>query len=108
EFISDETLKVVFPSGFPGWPLEHAGVMTTSILLHLRPDLVRMDRVPNHPPIHYPPYDVFPPDPEKGSPSGVLASAMEASADKGALLFSECVHGIVAAMVKEFELRDAD
>jgi len=104
EFTSDETLKIVFPGGFPGWPLEHAGVMTTSVLLYLTPGLVHMDRVPNHPPIQYPAYDVFPPDPEKGSPTGVLASAIGASSEKGALLFNEYVHGISQAMVKEFDL----
>jgi len=25
EFVSEATLKTVFPGGFPGWPLEHAG-----------------------------------------------------------------------------------
>ena len=102
EFTSDETLEAVFPDGFPGWPLEHAGVMTTSVLLHLHPELVRMDRVPNHPPLHYPTYDVFPSDPDRSSSSGVLASAMGATAEKGALLFSEYVDKISDAMTGEF------
>jgi len=104
EFIDDDTLAEVFPDGFPGWPLEHAGVMTTSVLLYLRPELVHMERVPNHPPIVYPPYDVFPPDPEQGSPSGVLASANGATAEKGALIFDRCVGGIVDALAGEFEI----
>lgn len=104
EFTSDQTLKTVFPDGFPGWPLEHAGVMTTSVLLYLRPDLVHMDRIPNHSPIVYPPYDVFPVDPEKASPTGVLASAKGATAEKGALLFNEYVKGIAAALANEFGL----
>ena len=102
EFTSDETLATVFPDGFPGWPLEHAGVMTTSVLLHLHPKLVHMERVPNHPPMAYPPYDVFPPAPETASPSGVLASAMAATAEKGELLFNEDVDGISEAMAGEF------
>ena len=102
EFVSDATLKAVFPDGFPGWPLEHAGVMTTSVLMHLRPELVHEDRIPNHPPIHYPPYDVFPPDPAAGSTTGVLASAAGASAAKGALLFNEFVEGISSAMAGAF------
>jgi creatinine amidohydrolase len=104
EFISDETLDEVFPDGFPGWPLEHAGVMTTSVMLYLRPELVHMERVPNHPPIVYPPYDVFPADPERGSPSGVLASANGATAAKGALIFDRCVGGISDALAGEFGL----
>lgn len=106
EFTSQETLEAVFPEGFPGWPLEHAGVMTTSVLLHLCPELVHMDRVPNHPPIAYPPYDVFPSDPERGSPTGVLASARGASAEKGELLFTRYVEAIAAALAGEFDLSD--
>jgi creatinine amidohydrolase len=106
EFTSEATLATVFPDGFPGWPLEHAGVMTTSVLLHLRPDLVRMDRVPNHPPMEYPPYDVFPPDPEQASKTGVLASAREATAEKGELLFNEYVTEISAALSREFRLSE--
>jgi creatinine amidohydrolase len=107
EFVSDETLKAVFPDGFPGWPLEHAGVMTTSVLMHLRPELVHADRIPNHPPIHYPPYDVFPPDPNAGSATGVLASAAGATAAKGKLLFDEFVDGIAAAISGAFGLARA-
>jgi creatinine amidohydrolase len=105
EFTSETTLKTVFPDGFPGWPLEHAGVMTTSVLLYLNPDLVRVGRIPNHPPLSFPPYDVFPPHPERGSSTGVLASARGASAEKGALLFREYVEGISRAMAREFGLR---
>lgn len=102
EFTSDETLEAVFPDGFPGWPLEHAGVMTTSVLLHLRPELVHMERVPDHPPIEYPPYDVFPPDVDGGSQTGVLASAAGATAEKGRRLFEEYVDGIAGALAQEF------
>jgi len=104
EFTSDETMGIVFPNGFPGWPLEHAGVMTTSVMLHLHPELVQMDRVPDHPPVQYPPYDVFPADPATGSPSGVLASARGASAEKGKRLFDEYVAGISKALSVEFKL----
>lgn len=107
EFTSDETFNTVFPDGFPGWPMEHAGVMTTSVMLHLHPELVHMDRVPNHPPFPYANYDVFPVDPERTTPSGVLASAMGATAEKGKLLFEEYVSGISGAMATEFGLTAA-
>jgi len=104
EFISDATLTEVFPEGFPGWPLEHAGVMTTSVLLHLRPDLVHMDRLPEQDPVHYPPYDVFPVDPRQGTQTGVLASASAATAEKGRLLFNEFVDRIANSTLAEFGL----
>lgn len=104
EFISEATLTKVFPDGFPGWPLEHAGVMTTSVLLHLRPDLIHMDRVPDQKPIIYPPYDLFPVDPSQGTQSGILATAKTASSEKGKLLFDEIVEGIHAATKDAFDL----
>ena len=106
EFTSDDTIRQVWPDGFPGWPLEHAGVMETSVMLHLAPGLVHMDRVPTHPPASLPPYDVFPATAENwpGLPkSGALNSAAGASAAKGAILFNEYVAGILGAVRAEFE-----
>jgi creatinine amidohydrolase len=104
EFISEATLAKVFSDGFPGWPLEHAGVMTTSVLLHLRPDLIHMDRVPDQKPVIYPPYDVFPVDPSQGTQTGILASAKGATPEKGSLLFDEFVTGISRAVREAFAL----
>jgi len=104
EFVSEATLATVFPDGFPGWPLEHAGVMTTSVLLHRRPDLVHMDKVPNQKPVIYPPYDLFPVDPKKGTQTGILATAKGATPEKGEILFKEYVAGISAATREAFGL----
>ena len=35
DFFEGDTLSEVFPDGFQGWALEHAGVMETSLMLHL-------------------------------------------------------------------------
>lgn len=107
EFTSRETESEVWPDGFPGWPLEHAGVMETSVMLHVRPDLVDMDQVPTHGPAEFPPYDVYPAAPENlpGLPrSGALVSARSATADKGKLLFEEYIEGIAGTMGEEFKL----
>lgn len=104
EFATEETLRMVFPEGFPSWNLEHAGVMETSIMLHLHPELVRLDQVPTHPPANFPPYDVFPAEPERVPASGALISARTASPEKGKLMFEEYVERIAGAMSKEFGL----
>ena len=104
EFVSEATLAKVFPNGFPGWPLEHAGVMTTSVLLHLRPNLIHMERVPDQKPVIYPPYDLFPADPSQGTQTGILATAKSASPEKGKLLFDEFVEGISNAVREAFAL----
>jgi creatinine amidohydrolase len=107
EFTSKEAERRVWPDGFPSWPLEHAGVMETSIMLHLHPELVNMDRVPLHGPAAFPPYDIFPAtrDTLRGLPeSGALISARDATAEKGRLLFTEYVAGIRDALVELFEI----
>ena len=108
EFTSEETIRKVWAHGFPGWPLEHAGVMETSVMLHLHPELVHMDQLPRHPPASLPPCDVFPVTAENwpGLPkSGALNSAAGATAEKGAILYTEYVEGIRRAVCTEFRLR---
>src|SRR5690625_4168491 len=63
DFVDDETLQKVFPDGFLGWDIEHGGVLETSLMLHLHPEKVLMDRVIDHPPAELTAYDIFPEDP---------------------------------------------
>jgi creatinine amidohydrolase len=108
EFTSRETEKKVWPEGFPSWPLEHAGVMETSIMLHRHPELVHMERVPTHGPAQFRPYDIYPVTQESipGLPtSGALISASAATAEKGKLLFDEYTSSIADALTEEFQLQ---
>lgn len=102
ELLGDDVLKVVFPDGFVGWALEHAAVMTTSLHLHLTPDLVDMSKAPTHGPINYPPYDVFPLDPKRGTETGCLSSPAPASAEKGRLIYDTVVKGLSDVIAREF------
>ena len=103
EFISEATLDKVFTGGFPGWPLEHAAVMETSVMLHLHPELVNVDEIPDNQPANFPPYDIYPTDTELVPWSGALSSAKPATAEKGRLMYEEFVAGIVEALRQEFE-----
>lgn len=102
DFTTQETIAKVWSHGFPGWATEHAGVMETSIMLHLHPTLVDMSKVPTHPPASFPPYDVYPVNPDWVPASGALCSAKVATAESGKLLVDEYVHGIVRALAAEF------
>src|SRR5882724_1952348 len=104
EFSTEATLKKVFPDGFPNWNVEHAGVMETSIMLYLQPELVHFAEVPLHPPADFPPYDVFPVEPHRIPASGALSSARTASAEKGKYMLDEYVETISAALAEEFRL----
>jgi creatinine amidohydrolase len=104
EFTSKETEEIVWPDGFPSWPLEHAGVMETSVMLHLRPELVDMSKLPTDVPARFPPYDVYPVSFENLPTlprSGALNSAKLATAEKGRLMFDEYVSGIADAVRSE-------
>lgn len=102
-FITPETEAVLFPDGLLSWELEHAAVMETSCMLHLWPDLVRTDQIPDDAPAAFPPYDVYPVDTGPIPPSGVLSSAAGATAEKGEAVITQVVPDIAAALRTAFQ-----
>jgi len=56
DFISEETIAQVFPDGFSGWAVEHGGVLETSIMLKIHPELVDMSKAVDVEPAKFPPY----------------------------------------------------
>ena len=102
DFLSEATLATVFPDGFPGYALEHAAVIETSLMLHYHPSLVRLDLIPDEPPVDFPPYDVYPTRKHWVPLSGVLSSARGSSADKGEAMANELSVRIAAAITHEF------
>ncbi|MFJ4640947.1 creatininase family protein [Streptomyces hygroscopicus] len=91
--VTEEWLGEHIPH-FPGWHAEHAGLTETSLMMYLRPDVVRPER-PSH--ASPPPAGVYrhPVDVEEISNQGVLSSATGASAELGQALFWHLVDGIV-------------
>lgn len=104
DFCTETTLSRIFPDGFPGFALEHAAVIETSMMLHVHPDLVNIERIPTDPPAVFPPYDMYPTRTEWVPASGVLSSARGATAGKGALICAEVVTRMAAAVRAEFGL----
>jgi creatinine amidohydrolase len=102
EFCGADVLDPMFPGGFPGFALEHAALIETSMMLHLHPELVRMDLVPDDGPASFECYDVYPQDGRGVPPSGVLASARGASAEHGRTIFEAICAGLAAAVRREF------
>lgn len=102
DFLTELVLEQVFPDGFPGYALEHAAVIETSLMLHYYPKLVRLHLIPDDKPADFPPYDRYPQKLEWVPPSGVLSSAKTASVEKGALMATQIVARIAAAIAQEF------
>ena len=108
DFVNDPAvIAELYPDGFHGWDVEHGGVFETSLMLALHPDLVDMDRVVDHPPATFPPFDTFPVVPERTPEPGTLSSARAASREKGRLILDVCVRGIAVALRKEFGIAAA-
>lgn len=103
EFLTSDILAEVFPEGFPGFALEHAAVIETSLMVHYYPNLVRLELIPDVASAQFPPYDLFPQCPDWVHSSGVLSSAKSASADKGALMADHIAKGIAAVLRQEFQ-----
>jgi len=104
DFLTETTLASVFPDGFPGFALEHAAVIETSLMLHYHPTLVRTDLIPDDGPADFPPYDVYPTRKNWVPLSGVLSSAKGSTVEKGAVMASELSLRMSGAITQEFKL----
>lgn len=102
DFVDDKTIEKLYPEGFTGWDLEHGGVMETSIMMHLHPDLVDIDKIEDHEPAEFPPYDIFPVKKDWVPCSGTLSSAKNATKEKGEILVDVCIKGMVKAIKDAF------
>jgi creatinine amidohydrolase len=87
--------------GFPGWDVEHAAVVETSLMLALRPDLVRTGLIADDAAEEHPWYDILPTPPSHVPASGVLARASMGSEDKGRRLASMLVDRIAGALRRD-------
>lgn len=91
DHIGKDIVEKVFDEvEFPGWALEHAAIVESSLMMYLEPSLVHMDRFveeERYIPGLYHNYPV-----KKGivPESGVLATARTSSTEKGRIL-AECI-----------------
>ena len=86
ELIPTETLNEIYENNFPGWEVEHAAIAETSIMMFLKPELVRGDEIRGYPLPTRLDYDLIPPTDELIPKSGVPSKLSPASKEKGELL----------------------
>jgi creatinine amidohydrolase len=86
--VPQASLDKLFGDQFTGWHAEHASVCETSLMLHLRKDLVGAERVDNATPPRAGIY-TFPIEASKISNRGVLGNTSSSGAEKGRALFEE-------------------
>jgi creatinine amidohydrolase len=87
-------LDKLFGDRFTGWHAEHASAVETSLMLHLRKDLIGAVRVDNASPPRAGIY-MFPVEASKISNRGVLGNTSTSSAEIGQALFDEICNQLV-------------
>ena len=90
-------LDKLFGDRFTGWHAEHASACETSLMLHLRKDLVGPARVDNATPPRAGIY-LFPVEASKISNRGVLGNTSSSSTEIGQALFEEICSQFVAVI----------
>lgn len=98
DFVTPEVIEELYPDGFPGWDVEHGGVMETALMLNYFPHLINMDRAMDLPAADLPLYDLLPVDPSLTPASGCLSSGVASTAEKGVILAESIVNGLVSAI----------
>jgi len=101
ELVTDEDIRRIFPGEFPGWELEHAGVVETSLMEHLLPEMVRPDRKTDGPPLRQR-YDVVPLPSDRIPPTGVPYLSTPATPEIGRYLADALVERLAAIVADEF------
>jgi creatinine amidohydrolase len=97
-----EQLAELVPPDHPGWNVEHASSMETSLMLVLHPELVRLDLIADDTAERRPTWEVVPPPPEIVAPSGVLWRPSEATAEIGRLYLAAAADRLETALRTEF------
>jgi creatinine amidohydrolase len=80
---SQAELDELFPGGFPGWDVEHASIMETSMMMVIRPGVVRLDKLVDDEAERHPTWDVVPAPDAFVPKTGVLWHATEATLEVG-------------------------
>jgi creatinine amidohydrolase len=101
DFSPDE-IEALFPNGFPGWDVEHASIMETSMMMAVAPALVLTDRIADDEARRHPSWDVVPAPEDFIPSSGVLWHPSEATTEIGHRFVQATAQRLVDAMKIEF------
>lgn len=99
--VDQKILDEMFDGDFPGWDREHAAIFETSMMLYLKPKLVREEKIISDESKNYHPYDILPPPNDIVPESGVLWHAAKASKEKGEKAAQSMVEALSNVIRKE-------
>lgn len=102
DFCPQPVLDKVFEGDFPGYDLEHAALIETSMMLHWHPELVNVGKIPDDGPAEFSAMDHYPQDGAGVPASGVLAPARAATAEKGRMIIDGTLDALEKAISDHF------
>jgi creatinine amidohydrolase len=108
DFCPQSVLDSVFDGDFPGYDLEHAALIETSMMLYWHPELVDEEKIPTDGPARFDAFDHYPQDAAGVPPSGVLAPALGASAEKGGMIINGTLDALEVRLRKVFDQGGSD
>jgi creatinine amidohydrolase len=97
-----EQLAELFPPDHPGWNVEHASSMETSMMLALHPELVRRELIADDTAERRPTWEVVPAPEEIVAPSGVLWRPSEGTSELGQIYLRAAADRLETALRTEF------
>jgi creatinine amidohydrolase len=102
ELIPPNVLKEVYGSDFPGWETEHAAITETSMMMALKPELLRAKEIRDYDLPRKINYDIIPAPDDIIPKMGVPWKITPASKEKGEVLIQTAVNRITEIVKKEF------
>lgn len=99
--LSDQTMKLVYKGDFPGWPREHAGILETSMILHLKPEYVDMSKASDEISEDYPWFETLPIQDKVITKCGSLWKESQSTAEIGKVICEEIVNSVIEAIKKD-------
>jgi len=103
ENISSELIPKIFNKiPFPGWELEHAAIVETSVMMFLKQELVHEEYILDEGIERVPTYYRFPPSKNLIPKSGCLHTARSSSSQKGSQIVENVLVNLEKIINKEF------
>jgi creatinine amidohydrolase len=100
--LSAADLEEIFGGDFGGWDVEHAALAETSMMLAIRPELVRTDKLADDRAARNPGWEVIPAPLDTIPESGVLWRASKSNEPAGRRLLELAVDHLLLALRTEF------
>ncbi len=107
DVLDQKTVDEVFSDvPFPGWAFEHAAITETSLMMYLKPELVREALIPTDVKAEALPYSVYPAYKGMVPESGALAPATGSTAAKGKLIVDKAIEGFIRIFKDQFGYKE--